>query len=284
MSATPASPSPNAPDWTAPDPSSATQRWLAAVDVHEARLAPVSSALFDRAALQPGESVLDIGCGPGSTTREATRRTGVAAIGVDISPPMLAEARAHNAGLDPAPTYLVADAESDPLPEADVVISRFGVMFFDDAPAAFARIGAAAKDRIALAVWDGLAANPWLAIPRAAAAKALGLPLDDVIGTPGPLGLGDRAYVERLIAASGLGGLVVHPVDITMWLGSDGLDSAVGEALDRAPVMALLAQSTMHNASVIASEAIGAALASYMNNGRAELPGRAWILTARRFA
>ncbi len=268
--------------WADDDANSATTRWIAALDTHEARLAPISEALFHAADLRTGETVLDLGCGPGSTTREATRRTGVAATGFDISPPMIDQARALSVDLQPAPEFLVGDVEADQLPSADVVLSRFGVMFFDDPPAAFARIGAAARDRVALAVWAGEDANPWLKLPRAATAKALGLPIDDLVGRPGPLGLGDADYIARLINTAGLQGLRLDPVEVTMWLGSDGLDSAVGEALDRAPVMALLSQSELHAASKIASETIGAVLAPYMNNGRAELPGLAWIVTARR--
>lgn len=70
-------------------------RWLAEADARERQLSPVSDALFERAALRPGERVLDVGVGAGPTTAqawEAVRPDGVVT-GIDIAPPMIAAAR-----------------------------------------------------------------------------------------------------------------------------------------------------------------------------------------------
>lgn len=83
--------------------------------------------LLDLARLQPGESVLDIGCGTGTLAIAAKRRVGASAVvrGIDASPEMVARAKrkATRAGMDVA--FEVAQAQSLPFPDAqfDVVLS-----------------------------------------------------------------------------------------------------------------------------------------------------------------
>ena len=82
--------------------------------------------------------MLDAGCGSGATSRAAAGRA-ASVVGVDISGPMLARARAHATDVGLANVEFVeADAQEHSFDaEFDVVVSRFGVMFFDDPVAAF---------------------------------------------------------------------------------------------------------------------------------------------------
>jgi len=113
--------------------------WLANADARERQLQPVSDALFERASLQPGERVLDVGVGSGPTTGqawEAVRPDG-SVTGIDIAAPMINAARQRVAA--PEIEWIVGDAAAYDFPPKtyDAVISRFGVMFFVDPPAAF---------------------------------------------------------------------------------------------------------------------------------------------------
>jgi ubiquinone/menaquinone biosynthesis C-methylase UbiE len=96
--------------WT----SEAAEKWLSWVDELEKAAAPVRDLLLERANLQPGERVLDVGCGSGPSTAaaaEAVRPHGVVT-GIDIAAPMIAAARQRVRG--PGIEWIVGDAESYP--------------------------------------------------------------------------------------------------------------------------------------------------------------------------
>ncbi|MDZ4236127.1 MAG: class I SAM-dependent methyltransferase, partial [Dietzia sp.] len=116
-------------------------RWLQQSEGIERQLAPASAVLLDTAALQPGERLLDVGCGTGPTTRDAAAAVGPSGrvTGLDISADMIEAARSVSPeSID----WIVADVATwDPPPGAwDVVISRFGVMFFADPVTVFANL------------------------------------------------------------------------------------------------------------------------------------------------
>ena len=120
------------------------RRWIDRQEMQDGILAPVAERLLKSAGAAPGDRVIDIGCGCGATTLEIARRVGPAggAIGVDVSAPMLERARER---MLPGAEFLLADAMTHPFAPgaADLVLSRFGVMFFAD-PARVQRILAAA--------------------------------------------------------------------------------------------------------------------------------------------
>ena len=76
------------------------QRWLRNVDHFEAMLEPIGTALLDRAAIAPGERIVDLGCGGGATSRAIAARVGPAGavLGLDISPDLIVAARARAGG------------------------------------------------------------------------------------------------------------------------------------------------------------------------------------------
>ncbi|MGY0019673.1 class I SAM-dependent methyltransferase [Streptomyces sp. cg35] len=115
----------------------------------DALLGEADEALFAAAAIAPGDRVLDIGCGAGATTRTAARLAAPGhAVGVDISAPLIARARARTAeeGVRGA-SFERGDAQTHPFPPGgyDVALSRGGVMFFEDHVAAFANVARALR-------------------------------------------------------------------------------------------------------------------------------------------
>jgi ubiquinone/menaquinone biosynthesis C-methylase UbiE len=118
----------------------------------------IGRLLLERAAIRPGERVIDVGCGSGATTLAAAPLVGAqgSVLGVDVSEPMLAVARRRAAGLGNV-RFVAADAQTHAFePGAqDLVLSRFGVMFFDDPPRAFASLRRALRPggRLCFVCW-----------------------------------------------------------------------------------------------------------------------------------
>lgn len=186
--------------------------WLHSADQLEAMLEPVDAPLFNAANLSVGERVIDVGCGRGATTRKAARHVGPSGtvVGVDVSPQSIVSASTQP--IDPDSAYIdwiAADAQRAILStEADVIISRFGVMFFDDPIEAFANLrrSTAPGGRFAAAVWQLRTASPFqfrsLDVAVAAAAE-IGVELRLPDPSAGPYAFGDAGFTTRVLEAAG---------------------------------------------------------------------------------
>jgi len=186
--------------------------------------------LHDAAAVAEGEMVLDLGCGCGATTRDAARAaSGGAAVGIDLSSQMLerARTRAVEEGLENV-TFVHGDAQvHDFAPGAfDVVISRFGAMFFADPVAAFANVADAMQPsaRVALVAWQAVDSNEWLTEIRGALALGRELPTPPA-GAPGPFAFADPDRVRKLLADAGLRDVEIEALEAPYCAGADADDA-----------------------------------------------------------
>lgn len=197
-------------------------RWLRQSAALERQLAPLSEILFDDAALRPGERVLDVGCGDGPTTVDAARRVGPTgrAVGLDVSPEMLARAAERAASLAGpegvgAIEWVCADVATwEPEAVHDVVLSRFGVMFFDDPRAAFAalRRATASGGRLRVLTWSRRDASDLFGVPLRAVTDVVRARGGDPVVLPddgGPFSLGDPATVAAVLTDAGWHGIAV---------------------------------------------------------------------------
>ena len=174
---------------------------------------------MDRLDLLPGQKVVDLGCGSGTTTLELAARVGPCGevAGVDISAEMLARGRERAARAGAGNIEFVhADVQVHDLGEArfDAAYSRFGVMFFADPVAAFANVRRALRPGAALSFvcWQSVFDNEWMLIPGAAVASVTGsLPPMPGPGEPGPFSLADPGRVRAVLEAAGFGSVAVEP-------------------------------------------------------------------------
>lgn len=205
-------------------------------------MAPLGEALLGSAAPRRGERALDVGCGCGDLSlrlAEALGRDGrIEAI--DVSRPMLAHAAAREADLargDRAPiVWIEADASRHGFaPGADLVTSRFGVMFFDDPVGAFANIRRALTPggRCAFVAWRGRGDVEWMQKPLEWLAPVLPMP-DFTDGEPGPFGLADAARTIAMLARAGFTGVTADRLDRAIVVGAD-LDDAVAMLSETGP-------------------------------------------------
>ncbi|MXQ09345.1 methyltransferase domain-containing protein [Alphaproteobacteria bacterium GH1-50] len=195
--------------------------WITYEAEQDAVLAPVAEAVLARAGLLPGERVLDIGCGTGALSVSAARVVGARGhvLACDISEPFLARA-AERLAAHPHAVTLAADAATVDWPEPgfDAAISRFGVMFFADPPAAFANISRALLPggRIVFAAWASAARNPFWSLPARISAERLGHPPKTPPDTPGPMGLADLDLAVERLRAGGLQQVTGEEIEVTL--------------------------------------------------------------------
>jgi SAM-dependent methyltransferase len=241
----------------------------------------ITATLFEAAAPQPGETVIDIGCGAGETTLRAAAITG-RALGVDVSEPLLALAAERGRGLPVR--FATADATAYDFSgeAADLMISRFGVMFFADPVKSFAHLRRGLKPggRLAFVCWRVPALNPWLMAPYAAAKPHLPPQPPLAPEAPGPFAFGDEARVRGILEAAGFVGVDLQSRECRLDLAvGEGLDSAVEKTLALGPTARALADQP-DNVVATVRAAIREALAKHLDGGEVRLPAAIWIVRA----
>lgn len=198
--------------------------WVETQDLIDLVFKPFEGLLVDAVSAGAGRRVLDVGCGTGSTTLAVARRLGARGhcLGVDISAPMITAARARAEREGTPVEFILADAQTHVFAPAslDMIISRFGVMFFGDPVRAFANLRRASADGAELRViaWRSPSENPFMTTAERAAAPLLpNLPArrPDV---PGPFAFADSGRVHRLLEESGWAEIDIQPIDVACTL------------------------------------------------------------------
>lgn len=183
-------------------------------------LVPFQDLLVDAVRSSGARRVLDVGCGTGSTTVAVARPLGEggSCTGIDISEPMIAAARARAEREGVAASFVVADAQEQAFPPAsfDMLVSRFGVMFFADPVQAFANLRRAVTDDAGLCfiAWRGAAENPFMTEAERAAAPLLPNLPARVPGAPGQFAFADAERVARILRESGWTEIDIQPIDV----------------------------------------------------------------------
>jgi SAM-dependent methyltransferase len=241
--------------------------------------------LLARSREFPFRHALDIGCGAGELSLALARgRPHARIVGIDVSPQLIAAAREranHTSNLE----FEVADASiwrptDDFAPQ--LLISRHGVMFFADPPAAFANFASFAAPNAALlfSCFRGRAENPFFTdigalFPAPAQAPD---PFE-----PGPFAFAEREHVAAVLSAGGWEQIAFEPFDFAMVAGSgeDPIEDALQFYQRIGPAAAMLREmDETSRARTIA--AIRDLARENCRDGVVALRAAVWLVTARR--
>lgn len=261
---------------------SAGRAWVQNQRLLDQLFAPFEALLASDDVLGTATRVLDVGCGTGATTLALARQLGVrgACTGIDLSEPMIAVARTRAEQQQANARFVAADAQTHTFEGADfdLIVSRFGVMFFDGPVQAFANLRhAARKDaRLNFIAWRSAAENPFMTTAERAAASLLPNLPARAPGGPGQFAFADPDYVRAVLAESGWSDIDVQPIDVACampeadlvpyltWLGPVGLFLQSADGPTRARVI----------------DTLRAVFASYVHGGEVRFDAACWHVSA----
>lgn len=259
--------------------------WAEVRELLELQLAPLGRRALQALAPNPGESVLDIGCGGGETALELARAIAPdgTVVGVDLSAAVLAFAKRAAEGWAHV-RFIHADAQTFPFEPGsfDAAFSRFGVMFFTDPIAAFNNIRRSLKPngRLAFVCWRALEENPLDNLPLRAASHHLPQQPAHDPDSPGPFALANPDRVHSILERSGFSEIEITAHDELV--GSGNLDSMLAVCSKVGALGKILRENPELRAATLPT--VRSALAAYDGPDGVRLNAATWVVTARSAA
>ena len=256
--------------------------WAAMYAQTDRMFAGLTQHLLGRSGLLPGEALLDVGCGAGELSLATARaRPRAKVVGVDVSRDLILAAQ-ERSGERENPQFVLGDAANWTLPgfNPDLIVSRHGVMFFDDPPAAFGHLAtiAAPGARMAFSCFRSPRENRW----ATDLSEMIGLlPADPF--APGPFAFADPQRVESILADGGWHDVDLEPVDFAYVAGMG--EDPVAEArrmFERIGPAAAPLRMLTGSARQELDTKLTAWLEKHRNGGLVAFAAGAWIVTARR--
>jgi SAM-dependent methyltransferase len=262
-------------------------KWLNSSSAVDAMIRPVGEAALAAARPRPNENVIDVGCGDGPTTvrlAELVAPNG-RVTGLDVSNLLVdaAKKRAASHAAGSRISFKVGNAAQMALPkgEADLLFSRFGVMFFEHPTAAFQNLRSALKPngRLAFVCWQPINKVDFLFVPFSAVATYVSPPARPGPEDPGPFSFGDPVRVRRILEGAGFKKIEIEPFGTAVFLGTS-LDEAVKAVTMVGPASQVLADAPA-DLKEKALQSVRDALAARQTDAGIALQAATWIVTAR---
>ncbi|WP_434299132.1 class I SAM-dependent methyltransferase [Corallococcus exiguus] len=260
--------------------------WVEAQAVLDGMFKPIEDLLAEAVVTSSARQVLDVGCGTGSTTLAVARRLGAKGhcTGIDISEPMLAAARARAEQEGTPARFIRANAQLHAFEPAsfDMIISRFGVMFFEDPVRAFANLRHTARNDAALLAiaWRSPSENPFMTTAERAAAPLLSNLPARRPDAPGQFAFADSHRVHRILEESGWAGIDIQPIDFTCTLPEKELVNY----LTRFGLLSRVLQEVDERTRTQVIETVRAAFEPFVHGAEVRYTAACWKVVARASA
>jgi ubiquinone/menaquinone biosynthesis C-methylase UbiE len=265
--------------WNGP----AGRAWVDAQKLLDQMFEPFERLLVEAVLAASGSRVLDVGCGTGATTLAIARLLEAKGrcAGIDISAPMIAVARARAEREGTSASFICADAQSYAFEPAtfDMIVSRFGVMFFEDPVRAFENLRRAATDdaQLRFVAWRSPAENPFMTTAERAAAPFLpNLPARQA-DAPGQFAFSDQRRVCRVLEESGWAEIDVRPIDVPCTLPESEL---VGYLTRLGPVGRILHEADEQTRTQVL-ERVRPAFDPFVHGAEVRFDAACWLVSAR---
>ncbi len=261
----------------------AGRAWVETQELLDRVFKPFENLLVEAVSAGSGGRVLDVGCGTGSTTLAVARLLGAkgACTGIDISEPMIAAARARAERENSPATFIRADAQTNAFEPAsfDMIVSRFGVMFFDDSVQAFANLRHAATGNAQLCffAWRSTSENPFMTTAERVAAPLLPNIPARRPDAPGQFAFADRRRVHRILEESGWVDIDIRPVDVVCTLP----EIELVRYLTRLGPLGLILHEADEGTRARVIETVRAAFDPYVHGEEVRFTAACWMVRAR---
>jgi SAM-dependent methyltransferase len=257
--------------------------WVETQTIMDAMFAGIAARLAETARQSHARNILDLGCGTGAVTLAAAKAVSSARLtGIDISEPMLSLARKRASETQVDATFICDDAETHRFEAegADLILSRFGVMFFGDPVAAFSNIGSACRPGAGmhLYAWRKPADTPFMTTGTRAAAPYLDDLPRRVPNSPGQFGFEDDDYVRTILDASGWKDVRIEAEDIDCRFPAIDLNTFLNRL---GPLPRLLDANPQADRTTVLA-AVREAYDAFVRNGEVQYTAGCWSIKATR--
>lgn len=271
----------NASDWQ----GAVGRSWAAEWERTDRSLAELNTRLVERIAgrASPDAKILDIGCGAGATSFAVAERLPLASIvGVDLSEDLAAAACARNT--EARVRFEVHDATkwSGGDWQPDLIVSRHGVMFFDDPVAAFSHFAeiAAPGAQLVFSCFRERSENEWASeIPALLPVPPAPMPRY----APGPFAFAEPDHVRAILASAGWKDAEAEAVDFSFvsGAGEDPVADAIGYFSRIGPAAPLIRDLGEQEKSDLIDR-LSQLLCNRLANGTVSFHAAAWIWSAHK--
>jgi SAM-dependent methyltransferase len=257
--------------------------WVEAQRLLDQVFKPLEDCLVEAVSAGSALRVLDVGCGTGGTTLAVARRLSApgCCLGADISDPMIAAAQARAQRENAPARFIRADVQTHAFEPAsfDLIISRFGVMFFVSPVAAFANLRRAARSgaELRFIAWRSAAENPFMTTAERAAAPLLSNIPPRVANAPGQFAFADRHRVCSILEESGWVEVDIRSIDVNCTFPEREL---VGYFTRLGPVGRALAEVSEHMRLQVI-DTVRTAFNPYVHADEVRFTAACWMARAR---